>query len=141
MIDEFLKSMRIEFLRLEAPRTPDLRFATAWNLAMRWQQRGEKERRGERERGREREKVSASRPAREERRCGLSTRSLLRLDACACHRQSLLSSRRPSCRRHGALRNVGVATVGPAVPLTIPFSLCPPSRERCSYVSGVSPWC
>jgi len=45
--------------------------------------------------------------------------------------------RGPSCRRRGVLRNVGAATVGPAVPLTIPFSLCPPfRRERCSYVSA-----
>lgn len=38
--------------------------------------------------------------------------------------------RRPSCRRRGALRNVGAATVGPAVPLTVSFSLCPPSRRN-----------
>ncbi|XP_026826747.1 uncharacterized protein LOC113562237 isoform X2 [Ooceraea biroi] len=44
--------------------------------------------------------------------------------------------RKPSCRRRGVLRNVGAATVGPAVPLTIPFSLCPPfRRERYSIVT------
>lgn len=131
MIDESLKSARIEFLRLEVPRTPDRQFATAWNLAMRrWSDTERKVRDEEGERAREKVSAnSASRPAREDgRRCGLSTRSPLWLDACACRRQSLLPSRGPSCRRHGALRNVGVVTVGPAVPLTIPFSLCPPSR-------------
>lgn len=89
MIDESLRSVRIEFLRRVAPRTPDppvrhcVEFSDAV-AAARW-----KRETGRHRRAAERESESASRPAREERRCGLSTRSPLRLDACACHRQSL----------------------------------------------------
>lgn len=60
-------------------------FATARSLAMRRRDR-EKESEGRASKWRH------SRPAREERRCGLSTRCSLRLDACACLRQLLLPS-------------------------------------------------
>lgn len=140
MNDESFQSAETKgnVLRFEITVTLNHQFVIARSLVMRWRCE-EKERWSSRERARA---SIASRPAREERRCGLSTRFFVSSTPAPVSSNPSYHLRRPSCRRRGALRNVGAATVGPAVPLTVSFSLCPPSRRNdYLYVSGVSPGC
>lgn len=105
----------------------------------------ESERERERDKGRERPRERKREYERKRRRASSQPAGkggiLRTIDPGSSSTPALVSGnpsycpRGPSCRRRGALRNVG-ATVGPAVPLTIPFSLCPPSRRAVRTCPG-----